>query len=104
MAAPTTANKPKRVHPVDEVLPIPKLATYGFQHVVAFYAGAVLVPIIIAGAVGLTDEELVKLITADLFTCGIASIIQAVGFWRFGVRLPLMQGVTFAAVASSCSR
>ena len=99
MAAPTTANKPKRVHPVDEVLPIPKLATYGFQHVVAFYAGAVLVPIIIAGAVGLTDEELVKLITADLFTCGIASIIQAVGFWKVGVRLPLLQGVTFAGVA-----
>ena len=50
MAAPTIANKPKRVHPVDEVLPVPKLATYGFQHVVAFYAGAVLVPIIIAGS------------------------------------------------------
>ena len=99
MAAPTIANKPKRVHPVDEVLPVPKLATYGFQHVVAFYAGAVLVPIIIAGAVGLTDEELVKLITADLFTCGIASIIQAVGFWKVGVRLPLLQGVTFAGVA-----
>ncbi|CAN5344571.1 solute carrier family 23 protein [soil metagenome] len=97
MSAPVKATKP--VHPVDEVLPIPKLATYGFQHVVAFYAGAVLVPIIIAGAVGLTDEELVKLITADLFTCGIASIIQSVGFWKVGVRLPLLQGVTFAGVA-----
>lgn len=97
MSAPVKATK--HVHPVDEVLPIPKLATYGFQHVVAFYAGAVLVPIIIAGAVGLTDEELVKLITADLFTCGIASIIQSVGFWKVGVRLPLLQGVTFAGVA-----
>lgn len=99
MSAPSTAATRKSTHPVDEVLPIPKLATYGFQHVVAFYAGAVLVPIIIAGAVGLTDEELVKLITADLFTCGIASIIQAVGFWKVGVRLPLLQGVTFAGVA-----
>jgi xanthine permease len=93
---PTTG---KRAHPVDEMLPIPKLATYGFQHVVAFYAGAVLVPIIIAGAVGLSQEELVMLITADLFTCGIASIIQAVGFWKIGVRLPLLQGVTFAGVS-----
>ncbi|BBZ79905.1 uracil-xanthine permease [Mycolicibacterium anyangense] len=89
----------KRVHPVDEVLPIPKLATYGFQHVVAFYAGAVLVPIIIAGAVGLSQQELVKLITADLFTCGIASILQSVGVWKIGVRLPLLQGVTFAGVS-----
>jgi len=87
------------VHPVDEVLPLPKLATYGFQHVVAFYAGAVLVPIIIAGAIDLPADQLVKLITADLFTCGIASIIQAVGFWKIGVRLPLLQGVTFAGVS-----
>ncbi|CAN5524513.1 solute carrier family 23 protein [soil metagenome] len=99
MSAPAKATNAKRVHPVDEVLPIPKLATYGFQHVVAFYAGAVLVPIIIAGAVGLSQEELVMLITADLFTCGIASIIQAVGFWKIGVRLPLLQGVTFAGVS-----
>lgn len=99
MAAPVSTSAKKRVHPVDEVLPIPKLATYGFQHVVAFYAGAVLVPIIIAGAVGLSDAELVKLITADLFTCGIASILQAVGVWKIGVRLPLLQGVTFAGVS-----
>ena len=99
MTAPTSAQSTKRVHPVDEVLPLPKLATYGFQHVVAFYAGAVLVPIIIAGAVGLSPEELVKLITADLFTCGIASIIQSVGIWKIGVRLPLLQGVTFAGVS-----
>ena len=97
MSTPTRLNT--RVHPVDEVLPLPKLATYGFQHVVAFYAGAVLVPILIASAVKLPADELVKLITADLFTCGIASIIQSVGFWRVGVRLPLLQGVTFAGVS-----
>ena len=99
MVAKITASPTKRVHPVDEVLPVPKLATYGFQHVVAFYAGAVLVPIIIAGAINLPPEDLVKLITADLFTCGIASIIQSVGFWKIGVRLPLLQGVTFAGVS-----
>ncbi|MGA9871524.1 MAG: solute carrier family 23 protein, partial [Rhodococcus sp. (in: high G+C Gram-positive bacteria)] len=89
----------RRTHPVDEILPVPKLAAYGFQHVVAFYAGAVLVPIIIGGAIGLTNEQLIHLINADLFTCGIASIIQSVGFWKIGVRLPLLQGVTFAGVS-----
>jgi OHCU decarboxylase len=97
--SPAPTRSKKRVHPVDEVLPVPKLAAYGFQHVVAFYAGAVLVPIIIGNAIGLSDAELLKLITADLFTCGIASIIQAVGFWKVGVRLPLLQGVTFAGVS-----
>jgi xanthine permease len=98
----TTAPAPapaKRVHPVDEVLPVPKLAAYGFQHVLAFYAGAVLVPILVSNALGLSSEQLIHLINADLFTCGIASIIQSVGFWKIGVKLPLLQGVTFTAVS-----
>jgi len=84
---------------VDAVLPPGRLAVYGFQHVLAFYAGAVIVPILLAGAIGLSGRQLAFLINADLFTCGIASIIQAVGFWKIGVRLPLLQGVTFTAVA-----
>ncbi|HEV8424472.1 MAG TPA: 2-oxo-4-hydroxy-4-carboxy-5-ureidoimidazoline decarboxylase [Actinomycetes bacterium] len=91
------------IHPVDEILPPAKLAVYGFQHVLAFYAGAVIVPILLAGAIHLTPEQLAYLINADLFTCGIASIIQSVGFWRIGVRMPLLQGVTFAAVSPMIS-
>ncbi|MGH2967722.1 MAG: 2-oxo-4-hydroxy-4-carboxy-5-ureidoimidazoline decarboxylase, partial [Solirubrobacteraceae bacterium] len=97
-----TAARPRGkddVHPVDEILPAGKLAVYGAQHVLAFYAGAVIVPILLAAAIGLEGDDLVYLIQADLFTCGIASIIQAVGFWKIGVRLPLLQGVTFVAVA-----
>lgn len=99
-SASATAEKPPTTkHPVDEVLSPPKLAVYGFQHVLAFYAGAVIVPILLANSIGLTTEQLIHLINADLFTCGIASIIQSVGFWKVGVRLPLLQGVTFTAVS-----
>jgi uric acid transporter len=91
------------VAPWDEVLPPPKLAIYGFQHVLAFYAGAVIVPILLASSIKLTPEQLAYLINADLFTCGIASIIQSVGFWKIGVRMPLLQGVTFAAVSPMIS-
>jgi OHCU decarboxylase len=93
----------EKVHPVDEVLPASRLAVYGAQHVLAFYAGAVIVPILLAAAIGLRGNDLVYLISADLFTCGIASIIQSVGFWKIGVRLPLLQGVTFTAVAPMIS-
>jgi uric acid transporter len=89
----------KRKHPVDEVPGAGKLVAYGLQHVLAFYAGAVIVPILLAGAIGLSERELIHLINADLFTCGIASIIQSVGFWKVGVKLPLLQGVTFTAVS-----
>src|SRR3954465_10834761 len=91
------------VHPGDEVLPPTKLAVYGAQHVLAFYAGAVIVPILLAGAIGLRGDDLVSPLPAALFPCGIASIIQAIGFWNVGVRLPLLQGVTFTAVAPMIS-
>jgi OHCU decarboxylase len=96
-ARPPKAEQPK--HPVDQVLPPGRLAVYGAQHVMAFYAGAVIVPILLATSLGLPKSDLIYLIQADLFTCGVASIIQSVGFWKVGVRLPLLQGVTFTAVA-----
>src|SRR5690349_8533618 len=99
MSTTSTAAKRRPRHPVDEVLPAQQLTVYGLQHVFAFYAGAVVVPILLAGAIGLTPEQLVHLINADLFTCGIASILQSVGIWKIGVRLPLLQGVTFTAVS-----
>ena len=37
--------------------PRPKLAVYGFQHVLAFYAGAVIVPILLASAINLTPSS-----------------------------------------------
>jgi len=88
----------QRVHPVDEMLPLGQLFAYGLQHVLAMYAGAVAVPLIIANALGLSKEQLIYLINADLFTCGIATLIQTIGFWKLGVRIPIIQGVTFAAV------
>jgi NCS2 family nucleobase:cation symporter-2 len=88
----------QKLHPVDEMLPLGKMFTYGLQHVLAMYAGAVAVPLIIANALGLSKEQLIYLINADLFTCGIATIIQTIGFWNMGVKIPIIQGVTFAAV------
>ena len=92
----------KAARAVDDIPPLARLFPLGLQHVMAMYAGAVAVPLIVGGAmVGagqMRSDEIVHLITADLFVAGIATIVQAVGFWRFGVRLPLMQGVTFAAV------
>ncbi|WP_055524952.1 nucleobase:cation symporter-2 family protein [Streptomyces graminilatus] len=87
------------VHPVDEIPPVRHLTAFGLQHVLAMYAGAVAVPLIVGGAMKLSPADLAYLITADLLVCGIATLIQCVGFWRFGVRLPIMQGCTFAAVS-----
>ena len=87
-----------QIHPVDEMLPTGQLFAYGLQHVLAMYAGAVAVPIIVAQALHLSPMELVHLINADLFSCGIATLIQTLGFWKVGARIPMIQGVTFASV------
>lgn len=87
-------------HPVDQVPSFARLTVLGIQHVLAFYAGAVIVPWVIAQNLGLDTQTLIHLINADLFTCGIATIIQSAGIGRFiGVKLPLIQGVTVTAVS-----
>src|SRR5690242_16613973 len=93
----------KDIHPVDEMLPIPRLLALGLQHVLVMYAGAVAVPLIIGRALKLPPEDVAFLISADLFACGIATLVQCLGFPGVGIRLPVMMGVTFASVGPMLS-
>ena len=91
-------------HPVDEVLPLGRLTALGLQHVLVMYAGAVAVPLIVGRALNLDHHQIAKLISADLFVCGLVTLIQAWGATRwFGIKLPVMMGVTFASVAPMVS-
>ena len=86
-------------HPVDEILPAPRLFALGIQHVLVMYAGAIAVPLIVGRALKLPPEDVAFLISADLFCCGLVTLIQSLGATQwFGIRLPVMMGVTFASV------
>ena len=88
------------VHPVDEKLPFGRLTALGLQHVLVMYAGAIAVPLIIGRALKLSPEQVATLISADLLCCGIVTLIQSRGATQwFGIKLPVMMGVTFASVA-----
>jgi uric acid transporter len=87
------------VSEVDRILPAPRLAVLGLQHVLVMYAGAIAVPLIIAGALGLSPDQRALLINADILACGLASLVQSIGFPGVGIRMPVMMGVTFASVA-----
>ena len=91
------------IHPVDQILPTPRLLALGLQHVLVMYAGAVAVPLIIGRALKLPPEDVAFLISADLFACGIATLVQCIGFPGVGIRLPVMMGVTFASVGPMLS-
>lgn len=86
--------------PEDENLGIGANLAYGLQHVLTMYGGIVAVPLIIGQAAGLTSAEVGLLIAASLFAGGLATLLQTLGIPFFGCRLPLVQGVSFAGVAT----
>ncbi|MEI8145312.1 MAG: nucleobase:cation symporter-2 family protein [Alphaproteobacteria bacterium] len=90
-------------HPVDEKLPLPQLLPLALQHVLVMYAGAVAVPLIVGRALRLSPEDVAFLISADLFACGLATLVQTYGFPGTGIRLPVMMGVTFASLGPMLS-
>jgi xanthine permease len=75
-----------------------KIASLGVQHVLAMYAGAVIVPLIVGGALNLTGEQLTYLVSIDILMCGIATILQVWQNRFFGIGLPIVLGCTFTAV------
>jgi xanthine permease len=75
-----------------------KIASLGIQHVLAMYAGAVIVPLIVGGALNLTGEQLTYLVSIDILMCGIATILQVWQNRFFGIGLPIVLGCTFTAV------
>jgi len=76
-----------------------KITSLGIQHVLAMYAGAVIVPLIVGGALGLTPEQLTYLVSIDIMMCGIATLLQLYRNKFMGIGLPVMLGCTFTAVA-----
>ena len=80
-----------------------KVFSLGLQHVLAMYGGAIVVPLIVGGAIGLTQQQLTYLVAIDLFMCGVATLLQV---WKnrfFGIGLPVVLGCTFTAVGPMIS-
>nr|WGD74062.1 xanthine permease [Bacillus subtilis] len=76
-----------------------KTLSLGIQHVLAMYAGAIVVPLIVGKAMGLTVEQLTYLVSIDIFMCGVATLLQVWSNRFFGIGLPVVLGCTFTAVS-----
>lgn len=77
----------------------PQAAILGLQHLLAMYSGSILVPIMIASALGYSSQQLTYLISTDIFMCGIATLLQLQLNKYFGIGLPVVLGVAFQSVA-----
>lgn len=86
--------------PEDQRYPVVKTFTWGLQHVLTMYGGIIAPPLIIGSAAGLGATDIGLLVTAALFISGLSTLLQSLGVPFFGSRLPLVQGVSFAGVAT----
>jgi xanthine permease len=80
-----------------------KIFSFGLQHVLAMYAGAILVPLLVGRALGLNAEELAYLVAIDLLTCGIATLLQTLKSKHLGIGLPVILGSSFVALTPMIS-
>lgn len=74
-------------------------AVLGLQHLLAMYAGAVAVPLLIGTGLGFNAEQMTYLISIDIFMCGVATLLQLTVNRFFGIGLPVVLGCAIQAVA-----
>lgn len=76
-----------------------KIASLGAQHMLAMYAGTIIVTLVVGAGLALNQKDLTYLVSIDLLMCGVATILQTVSNRFFGIGLPVVLGCTFTAVA-----
>ena len=64
---------------VDDNPSLPKKILFGIQHIFAAFGGIIVVPLVIASALGLDASTTTALISATILASGLATIIQARG-------------------------
>ena len=98
-----TADTTTATRPEDERLAPPRLMSFGLQHILSMFGGVIAVPIIVGNAAGLDGPQIGTLLACALFVSGAATLLQTLGLPFFGSQLPLVQGISFASVATMLS-
>ncbi len=91
-STPQDGSVPSAVSPCDERPRMGPLLLLGLQHVLVMYAGVVVVPIVIGAGLGLSQDQIAGLVSIDLVLAGIGTLLQSLGLWKFGIRMPLVVG------------
>ena len=93
----------KLVYGVDDNPSISKKIIFGIQHIFAAFGGIIVVPLVIASALGLDGKTTTALISATILASGLATIIQARGVGKIGSRVACIMGTDFTFVSPSIS-
>jgi uracil-xanthine permease len=79
-----------RAHPVDEVLAPQRLVLLGLQHVLVMAASPITAVFLVAKALNLPSDLTINLISATFLVCGLGTLLQSFGPFKFGARLPFI--------------
>jgi xanthine/uracil permease len=66
------------------------LIPFGLQHVLVMAASPITSVFLVAKALNLSEALTLNLISATFLMCGIGSLLQSFGPWKYGARLPFI--------------
>ncbi|MEU2955591.1 MULTISPECIES: uracil-xanthine permease family protein [Streptomyces] len=98
-SAPAPSGSSLSPSPVDEHVPLGRLAPLALQHVLAMVAAPVSTVFLTATALRLPPASTASLLSTVLVLCGAGSLLQSLGVWKFGARLPFVMLPGGAAAA-----
>ena len=86
--------QPKRMRWGYDDIPKPfsKAFTLGVQHVLTMFGATISVPLILGPALGFDAGEIAVLVATVMLASGVATLLQV----NLGIRIPIVQGVSFA--------
>ncbi len=80
----------QHVQPVDERMALRRLIPFGLQHVLVMAASPITSVFIVSRTLNLSADLTINLISATFLVCGLGSLLQSFGPWKFGARLPFI--------------
>ncbi|MEV7728913.1 uracil-xanthine permease family protein [Streptomyces sp. NPDC087917] len=78
------------MHPVDESRPLARILLFGIQHVLVMAATPISAIFLMSATLRLGPALTVNLLSAAFVLSGVGSLIQSLGPWKFGPRLPFV--------------
>ncbi|MEV5973970.1 uracil-xanthine permease family protein [Streptomyces sp. NPDC051921] len=84
------AHRPADVHPVDASRPLGRILLFGIQHVLVMAATPISAIFLMSATLRLDAGLTVDLLSAAFVLSGVGSLVQSLGPWKFGPRLPFM--------------
>ena len=92
----------ENIYTLNGRVPFWKSVPFGLQHVLAMFVANIAPIMIVAGAGGLSTQEMASLIQTAMIMAGVGTLVQLFAVWKIGAKLPIVMGISFTFVSVFC--